>query len=111
MHPQEVYSLLRLSDAGVHPEVLARVFGRDPRTVRAVLQQAGVQHLHGASLPADWRTGLAPATITAIRAYIAQLQGQEQASWQRLKRASIDHTASTYTFPSPAAYTAVLQLA
>jgi hypothetical protein len=93
----------------VHPEVLAQVFGRDPRTIRAVLQQAGVRYLPGTSLPADWRSGLAPATIAAIRAYVAQLQEQEQASWQRLKQAAIDHTASIYTFPSPAAYTAVLQ--
>jgi hypothetical protein len=39
----------------------------------------------------------------------AQLRAQEQAAWQRLRQAAIDVTAATYTFPSPAAYTAILQ--
>jgi hypothetical protein len=109
MHPQEVSCLLRLSDAGAHPEVLALLFGRDSRTIRAVLQQAGVPCLPGMPLPRDWRTGLLPATITAIRAYVTQLRAQERATWERLKHTAVDHAAATYTFPSPAAYTAVLQ--
>jgi hypothetical protein len=109
MHPREVQSLLRLAEAGAHPEVLAQVFGRDPRTIRAVFQQASVRCQPGTSLPADWRAGLASATITAIRAYVAQLKAQEQAAWQRLRQAAVAHTASLYTFPSPAVYTAALE--
>jgi hypothetical protein len=109
MQPQEVQSLTQLAAAGAHPEVLAVVFGRDPRTIRAVLQQAGVPCPPGITLPKDWRTGLLPTTITAIRRYIAQLRAQEQAAWQRLRQATVEQTAATYTFPSPAVYTAVLQ--
>jgi hypothetical protein len=109
MHPQEVSTLLQLADAGAHPEVLALLFGRDPRTIRAVLQQAGAPYLPGTPLPRDWRTGLLPATVTAIRAYVAQLRAQERAIWERLKQTAVEHAAATYTFPSPAAYTAVLQ--
>jgi hypothetical protein len=96
MQPQEVSSLLRLAEAGAHPEVLARLFERDLRTIRAVLQQAGVLCRPGTPLPRDWRTGLAPATITAIRAYVAHLRTQEQATWERLK-----HTAVSCGRPVP----------
>jgi hypothetical protein len=109
MHPQELVSLRQLAAVGAHPEVLAQVFGRDPRTIRAVLHQAGLRSLSSAPVPRDWRTGLPPATIAAIRAYVAQLRAQEQAAWQRLRQAAVDVTAATYTFPAPAAYTAILQ--
>jgi hypothetical protein len=69
----------------------------------------GAQGLPGACLTADWRSGLPLATIAAIRAYVTQLQVQEQIAWQRLKQAAVDRTGATYTFPSAAAYAAVLQ--
>lgn len=111
MHPQEVASLLRLADAGAHPDVLAQLFGRDPRTIRAVLTQAGVPYLPHTPLPHNWRAGLPPATTAAILAYVAQLRAEEQAAWQRLRQTALTRTADTYTFPSAAAYVAALQTA
>jgi hypothetical protein len=88
---------------------LAQVFGRDPRTIRAALQHAGVRSLSRAPLPLDWRTGLPPATIAAIHTYVRALRAQEAAAWQRLRQLAVDIAATTYTFPSPEAYAAVLQ--
>jgi hypothetical protein len=111
LRPHEVACLTQLAAAGAHPELLAQVFGRDLRTIRSVLAQVGVRPLPSVPLPSDWRRGLPPATITAIRAYVSQLRTQEQAAWQRLQQAAVDVSAATYTFPSPEAYTAVLQTA
>jgi hypothetical protein len=109
MHPHEVAGLTQLAAAGAHPEILAQVFGRDPRTIRAVLAQAGVQPRLSAPPPADWRRELPPATVAAVHAYVAQLHAREQAAWKRLRQAAVDVGGATYVFPSLAAYDTVLQ--
>ncbi|MGE3540215.1 MAG: hypothetical protein AB7N91_22600 [Candidatus Tectimicrobiota bacterium] len=111
MHPHEVTCLLQLAAAGAHPAVLAQVLGRDLRTIRTVLAQAGIRPRSRMPLPADWRHGLSPAIITAIRAYVAHLRAQEQASWQQLQHTAVDRAAATYRFPTPEAYTTVLHAA
>lgn len=111
MHPHEVACLLQFAAAGARPEVLAEVLGRDPRTIRTVLAQAGVRVLPGASLPADWRSGLSPATITAIRTYVIDFRAQEQRAWQQLRQAAVDSLAAIYHFPSLESYTAALHAA
>jgi hypothetical protein len=109
MQPHEVACLTQLATAGAHPEVLAQVFGRDVRTIRALLRQAGVRSRSGVPLSHDWRRGLPPATVAAIRAAVTRLCAQEQTAWQRLRQVALEVTATAYTFPSPETYDAVLQ--
>ena len=53
--PRESLALVLLYQAGAHLEALVRALGRDGRTVRKVLRQAGVQLRTDPPLPPDWR--------------------------------------------------------
>ena len=51
--PRESLALVLLYQAGAHLEALVRALGRDGRTVRKVLRQAGVQLRTDPPLPPD----------------------------------------------------------
>jgi hypothetical protein len=107
--PPESASLRQLYAAGAHVDALARVLGRDPRTVRAALRREGLRLRRDPPLPRDWHAGLPAATVQAIEAYLTQLQTREQHAWARLQQAALEVAAATYVFPDPATYTAALQ--
>jgi hypothetical protein len=67
--PRESLALVLLYQTGAHLEALARALGRDVRTVRKVLRQAGVQLRTDPPLPPDWRAGLPRDTVAALEAY------------------------------------------
>jgi hypothetical protein len=106
--PQEADCFVALYTAGAHSEAIAQVFGRDPRSVRATLRREGVTLRREPPLPADWRQGLPAPVQQAIAAYLAALDGVQQAAWQRVQQTALTRSPSTYVFPSLAAYQAVL---
>src|SRR3989442_5663151 len=94
--PRESLALVLLYQAGAHLEALARALGRDGRTVRKVLRQAGVPLRADPPLPPDWRGGLPPGTITALDA-----DGTAVAQWHPTALQQIQQHA---THPAPGPY-------
>ena len=67
--PRESLALVLLYQAGAHLDALTQALGRDVRTVRKALRQAGVSLRKDPPLPTDWRVGLSRETITALDTY------------------------------------------
>ena len=109
VYAREVLCMQRLYLAGAHLEAVARVMGRDPRTVRAILRREGIPMRREPPLPDDWRTGIAPETLTALRTALHALQAYEQTLWQQVQQQSHTPAAGVYTFPTVSAYHAALQ--
>lgn len=107
----ETLSILQLYRAGAHLEALARALGRDVRTVRKTLRQAGVALRTDPPLPTDWRTGLPRETLTALEAYGTDLGQRQRVAWQQLRQTALDTTSDCYVFASPTVYATALQTA
>jgi len=107
----ETLPLLHLYLAGAHLEALARALGRDLRTVRKTLRQAGVVLRTDPPLPTDWRADLPRETLTALRAYFTDLGQRQQVAWQQLQQGALEATPEGYVFASPIVYATALQAA
>jgi hypothetical protein len=107
--PREGLALVLLYQAGAHLEALAGAVGRDVRTVRKVLRQAGVPLRADPPLPADWRVGLPRETVAALDAYRSAVAQWHRAAWQQIQQHTTRPAPGQYDFPSPTAYTALLQ--
>ena len=107
--PRESLALVLLYQAGAHLEALARALGRDGRTVRKVLRQAGVQLRTDPPLPPDWRVGLPRETVAALDAYGTAVAQWHRTAWQQIHQQATQPAPGQYGFPSPTAYTALLQ--
>jgi hypothetical protein len=106
--PREHLALVLLYQAGAHLEALAHALGRDVRTVRKVLRQAGVPLRVDPPLPSDWRTDLPRETIVALEAYGVAVAQWHQAAWQQIQQQTTRPTPGQYGFPTPTVYTALL---
>jgi hypothetical protein len=107
--PRESLALVLLYQTGAHLEALARALGRDVRTVRKVLRQAGVQLRTDPPLPPDWRAGLPRDTVAALEAYRTAVVQWHRTAWQQIHQQAIRPAPGQYGFASPTAYTALLQ--
>lgn len=108
--PRESLALVLLYQAGAHLEALARAIGRDARTVRKALRQAGLPLRSDPPLPPDWRTGLPRETVMALDTYRTAVAQWHRAAWQQIHRQATRPAPGQYSFPSPTAYTALLHL-
>jgi hypothetical protein len=108
--PRESVALVLLSQAGAHLEALARAFGRDVRTVRKVLRQAGVALRADPPLPLDWRAGLPRETVAALDAYRTAVAQWHRTAWQQIYQQATHPAPGQYGFPSMTAYRALLTL-
>jgi len=108
--PRESLALVLLYQAGAHLEALARALGRDGRTVRKVLHQAGVRLRKDPPLPLDWRVGLPRETVAALDAYGTAVAQWHRTAWQQIHQQATQPAPGQYGFASPMAYTALLQL-
>jgi hypothetical protein len=106
--PRESLALVLLYQAGAHLEALAQVLGRDGRTIRKTLRQAGVPLRPDPPLPADWRAGLARETIAALDAYRTAVAQWHCTAWQQIRQQATQPTPGQFGFASPSAYTALL---
>jgi hypothetical protein len=106
---RESLALVLLYQAGAHLEALARALGRDGRTVRKVLRQAGVRLRPDPPLPPDWRVGLPRETVAALDAYGTAVAQWHRTAWQQISQQATHTAPGQYGFPSPTAYTALLQ--
>src|SRR3989442_1016088 len=82
--PRESLALVLLYQAGAHLEALARALGRDGRTVRKVLRQAGVRLRTDPPLPPDWRRDLPRETVAALDAYRTAVAQWHRTAWQQI---------------------------
>jgi len=105
---RESLALVLLYQAGAHLEALARAVGRDVRTVRKVLRQAGVGLRTDPPLPRDWRAGLPRETVAALDAYCTAVAQWHRTAWQQIHQRATQPAPGQYSFPSPTAYTALL---
>jgi hypothetical protein len=106
--PRESLALVLLYQAGAHLEALTQALGRDVRTVRKVLRQAGVPLRMDPPLPADWRVGLARETIAALDAYRMAVAQWHWTAWQQIHQQATQPAPGQFGFASPSAYTALL---
>jgi hypothetical protein len=106
--PREGLALVLLYQAGAHLEALARVLGRDVRTVRKVLRQAGVRLRADPPLPLDWRAGLPRETVAALAAYRTAVARWHRTAWQQIDQQATRPAPGQYGFRSATAYTALL---
>jgi len=106
--PRESLALVLLYQAGAHLEALTQVLGRDGRTVRKALRQAGVPLRTDPPLPADWRVGLSRETITALNAYRTAVAQWHRTAWQQIHQQATQPAPGQFGFASPSAYTALL---
>jgi hypothetical protein len=106
--PREHLALVLLYQAGAHPEALAHALGRDVRTVRKVLRQAGVALRADPPLPSDWRAGLPRETIAALETYGMAVAQWHRATWQQIQQQTTRPASGQYGFPTLTAYTALL---
>jgi hypothetical protein len=106
--PRESLALVLLYQAGAHLEALTQALGRDVRTVRKVLRQAGVPLRTDPPLPADWRVGLARETIAALDAYRTAVAQWHRTAWQQIHQQATQPSPGQFGFASPSAYTALL---
>jgi len=107
--PRESLALVLLYRAGAHLEDLARALGRDARTVRKVLRQAGVHPRTDPPLPPDWRAGLPRETVAALDAYGTTVTQWHRTAWQQIHQQATQPAPGQYGFASSTAYTALLQ--
>jgi hypothetical protein len=107
--PRESLALVLLYQAGAHLEALARALGRDARTVRKVLRQAGVRLRTDPPLPPDWRMDLPRETVAALDAYRTAVAQWHRTAWQQVDQQATRPAPGQYGFPSQGAYTACLQ--
>ena len=107
--PRESLALVLLYQAGAHLETLVRALGRDGRTVRKVLRQAGVRLRTDPPLPPDWRVGLPRETVAALDAYRTAVAQWHRTAWQQIDQQATQPAPGQYGFPSPTAYTTLLQ--
>ena len=107
--PRESLALVLLYQAGAHLEALARALGRDARTVRKVLRQAGVHLRTDPPLPPDWRADLPRETVAALDAYGTAVAQWHRTAWQQIDQQATQPAPGQYGFPSQVAYTALLQ--
>src|SRR5207245_2818124 len=107
--PREGLARLPLYRAGAHREPPARALGRDARTVRKVLRQAGVPLRSDPPLPPDWRAGLLRETVAALDAYRTAVAQWHRTAWQQIQQQATRPAPGQYGFPSQGAYTALLQ--
>jgi hypothetical protein len=107
--PRESLALVLLYQAGAHLEALARALGRDGRTVRKVLRQAGVPLRTDPPLPPDWRVGLPRETVAALDAYRTAVAQWHRTAWQQIDQQATQPAPGQYGFLSQVAYTALLQ--
>ena len=107
--PRESLALVLLYQAGAHLEALARALGRDGRTVRKILRQAGVRLRADPPLPPDWRAGLPRETVAALDAYRTAVVQWHRTAWQQIHQQATHPAPGQYGFPSPTASTALLQ--
>ena len=106
--PRESLALVLLYQAGAHLEALTQALGRDVRTVRKVLRQAGIRLRTDPPLPADWRVGLARETIAALDAYRTAVAQWHRTAWQQIHQQATQPAPGQFGFASPSAYTALL---
>ena len=106
--PRESLALVLLYQAGAHLEALTQALGRDVRTVRKTLRQAGVQLRMDPPLPMDWRAGLARETVTALEAYRSMVEQWHRTAWQQIHQQATQPAPGQFGFASPSAYTALL---
>jgi len=106
--PRESLALVLLYQAGAHLEALTQALGRDGRTVRKVLRQAGVPLRRDPPLPADWRAGLPRETIAALDAYRTAVAQWHRTAWQQIHQQATQPAPGQFGFASPSAYTALL---
>ena len=97
-----------LYQAGAHLEALTQALGRDVRTVRKVLRQAGIRLRKDPPLPADWRAGLARETIAALDTYRTAVAQWHRTAWQQIHQQATQPAPGQFGFASPSAYTALL---
>jgi hypothetical protein len=105
---RESLALVLLYQAGAHLEALACALGRDVRTVRKVLRQAGVGLRTDPPLPPDWRVGLPRASVAALEAYCTAVAQWHRVVWQQIQQQASQLAPGQYGFRSPTAYTALL---
>lgn len=106
--PRESLALVLLYQAGAHLEALTQALGRDVRTVRKALRQAGVPLRTDPPLPADWRAGLSRETIAALDAYRIAVAQWHRTAWQQIHQQATQPAPGQYHFPTSTAYTALL---
>jgi hypothetical protein len=106
--PRESLALVLLYQAGAHLEALTQALGRDVRTVRKALRQAGVPLRTDPPLPADWRVGLSRETIIALNAYRTAVAQWHRTAWQQIHQQATQPAPGQFGFASPSAYTAIL---
>jgi hypothetical protein len=106
--PRESLALVLLYQAGAHLEALTQALGRDVRTVRKALRQAGVPLRTDPPLPTDWRVGLSRETIAALDAYRTAVAQWHRTAWQQIHQQATQPAPGQFGFASPAAYTALL---
>jgi hypothetical protein len=106
--PRESLALVLLYQAGAHLEALTQVLGRDVRTVRKALRQAGVPLRTDPPLPADWRVGLSRETVVALDAYRTAVAQWHRSAWQQIRQQATQPAPGQFGFASPSAYTALL---
>jgi hypothetical protein len=106
--PRESLALVLLYQAGAHLEALTQALGRDVRTVRKVLRQAGVPLRTDPPLPADWRAGLSREIIMALDAYRTAVAQWHRSAWQQIHQQATQPAPGQFGFASPSAYTALL---
>lgn len=105
---RESLALVLLYQAGAHLEALAGAMGRDVRTVRKVLRQAGIGLRTDPPLPHDWRIGLPRETVAALDAYRTTVAQWHRLAWQQIQQQAAQPAPGQYGFRSPTAYTALL---
>jgi len=106
--PRESLALVLLYQAGAHLDALTQALGRDVRTVRKVLRQAGVRLRLDPPLPADWRVGLPRETVLALDAYRTAVAQWHRTAWQQIHQQATQPAPGQFGFASPSAYTALL---
>ena len=107
--PRKSLALVLLYQAGAHLEALARALGRDARTVRKILRQAGVPLRMDPPLPSDWRVDLPRETVAALIAYRTAVVQWHRTAWQQIHQQATQPVPGQYGFASTTAYTALLQ--
>lgn len=110
LDPREVLAIKTLFDAGAHTKALAMAFGHDQRTIRKALRRWTRRPLQEPPLYTQWRQGLSPETLAAIKKHFEQLAVQEQTMFHALSTVAQD-TDDDLALPSEDAYAEVLRTA
>ena len=98
--PRESLALVLLYQRVPHLEALTQALGRDVRTVRKALRQAGVPLRTDPPLPADWRVGLARETIAALDAYRTAVAQWHRTAWQQIHQQATQPAPGQFGFAS-----------